>query len=257
MFICLFIYIKSSNSSSNNSELTVQELIKTIVGDGTTTYPVPSGVAGFAPVVITTQTNFDPTTVTHDGYYAMRQIVENGVNYYKPFLVSDSEQGTANIEVRTKETLNAFCLGKEGNINVQDDKRQFTELTLLTANQNVTVNSGSYIIIITKDETQNGLFNQIYIGVNNTDTTETIPITVEQNKTKRYLVETSWVGNGDQGVKIPTQCYLYNDRNTISLIFGDDENLGDDGVPDNQFSTAIIHLLKSKYELDFGMEPEP
>lgn len=194
----------------------------------------------------------------------MRQIVDKGVNYYKPFIVSDSEQGTANIEVRTKETLNAFCLGKEGNINVQDDKRQFSELTIATANpQNpndpvqIRVNPGSYIVVVTKNNGQNDLFDEIYIGVNNGAVDAVVPIYIEANKVKRYLLETSWVGNGGQGVKIPTQCYLYNDRNTISLIFGDDENTGDDEIPDNNYSTTFIRLLKSKYELDFGMEPEP
>ena len=194
----------------------------------------------------------------------MRQVVEKGVNYFKPFPVSDSEQGTANIEVRTVETLNAFCLGKEGNINVQDDKRQFTELTIATADpQNpndplqITVHPGSYIIIITKNNGQNDLFDEIYIGVNNGAIDAIVPIYIEANKVKRYLVETSWVGNGNQGVKIPTQCYLYNDKNIISLIFGDDENTGDDEIPDNNYSTSFIRLLKSKYELDFGMEPEP
>lgn len=187
----------------------------------------------------------------------MRQVVENNVKYYKPFLVSDSEQGTANIEVRTVETLGAFCLGKEGNINVEDDKMQFSELTLVTTNVNATINPGSYIIVVTKDDTQNSLFNEIYIGVNNGAADAVVPISVEANKVKRYSVVTNWTGNGNQGVKIPTQCYLYNDRNTISLIFGDDENTGDDEIPDNNYSTAFIRLLKSKYSLDFGMEPEP
>lgn len=194
----------------------------------------------------------------------MRQIVENGVNYFKPFLVSDSEQGTANIEVKTVETLGAFCLGKEGNINVQDDKKSFDALTIATADPQhpndplqITVNPGSYIIIITKNNGQNDLFDEIYIGVNNGAIDAIVPIYIEANKVKRYLVVSDWIGNGNQGVKIPTQCYLYNDKNIISLIFGDDENTGDDEIPDNNYSTTFIRLLKSKYELDFGMEPEP
>lgn len=194
----------------------------------------------------------------------MRQVVQNNTNYYEPFLVSDSEQGTANIEVRTVETLGAFCLGKEGNINVTDDKVQFSELTIATPDpQNpneplgILVNPGSYIVVITQNNADNKLFNEIYIGVNNSEANATVPITIEENKVKRYLVVSDWIGSAGQTTAIPTQCYLYNDKNTISLIFGDDENMGDDNIPDNQFSTAIIQLLKSKYVLDFGMEPEP
>lgn len=198
--------------------------------------------------------------MTDNGYYAMVQNVnpDTNVNQFTPTIVPDNQQSIANFRVNVDkiQTISSFIIGVEGEINIEDDEREISSLTLVTADTPITVTPADYVFILTIDKREDRYFNEIFVGVNNSNGDIEFEIGLDPNYDKYYLVDTSWVGPG-QGVKIPIQCNLVTPQGEVVVSFGDDEDYGDDNVPNNSYSTSMIRLKKTLYQFDFGMQPEP
>lgn len=279
MFFYLFnlSFNKSSNSSSNNTPTTavIQPLNRTVYGDGTSTFNVTTGVDGFNPVNIEHVTAFKPGVIlSNNGYYAMTQIQEQGVQYpwYIPTIVPEEQQSIANFKIDVNAinaspiSIKSFMIGT----NVQYDKHDLSTLSLLSFDdvqptpgsdvieKPLTIGSSQYLILVYDDKTAVSLYHQVKILVNNTESSFTYRVAQDTGADIYYWIDTNWYGgDASQGnEKIPIECTLIDSTNNSVVQFGDDEDYGDDDTPNNQVSTSFVNLRKDIYTFEFGMQPE-
>lgn len=278
-FISFYLFnisLKSSNSSSNNTPTTanIQPLSKTVYGDGNTSFPLPNGVDGFYPVTIAHRTAFKPGVIlSNNGYYAMTQIREQGAEYpwFVPTIVPEDQQSLANFKINVNASqaspisITSFMIGS----NVQNDKHDLSTLSLLSFDnvqpspesdvieRSLPIGPAQYLILVYDDKTAVSLYHQVKILVNNTDSNFPYRIAQDTGADIYYWIDTNWYGTGEQATeKIPVECTLIDSTNNSVVQFGDDEDYGDDDVPNNQISTSFVNLRKDIYTFEFGMQPE-
>lgn len=200
----------------------------------------------------------------------MREEQEQGAPYpwYIPTIVPDENASIANfkIDVNASQaspiTISSFMIGS----NAQNDKHALDTLTLLTfpesqepnvtPKRELTIGPENYLILVYNDTTAVNLYHQVKIVVNNTDSNLNYEINKDDNADIYHWIDTNWYGGDDsQGnEKIPIDCTLIDNTNNSVIIFGDDEDLGEDETPHNQVSTSFVNLRKDIYTFDFGMQ---
>lgn len=192
----------------------------------------------------------------------MREVQEQGAPYpwYVPINVPDNEQATANFKIQVDQpsqiTIGSFMVGT----NTQN-KHLLNEFNTITFEPNtdsrqVVITPESYSILICVDTTAVNLYHEVKIIVNNTQNDFRYNIPKDDECVYHYFNDVSWVGEAEHS-PIPVDCTLIDSTNNSAIIFGDDEDVGDDSTPNNQVSFSFVNLRKDLYGFDFGMEPEP
>lgn len=198
----------------------------------------------------------------------MTQIKEEGTNYpwFVPTVLPSESGAIFRVNVRNTQpspiTINSFMIGT----NVAQDKRSFQDLNILTFSepQNptdpietpLTITPSAYLILVYNDKTTVNLYHQVKILVNNSSTDLVYRVAQDTNADIYYMIDTNWYGTGNQTEPIPVDCTLIDSTNNSVVVFGDDEDYGDDNVQNNSVSSSFVNLRKDLYTLDFGMEPE-
>jgi len=207
-------------------------------------------------------------TLENNGYYTMSQIKEEGVNYpwFVPTVLPSESGAIFRVNVRETQpspiTISSFMIGT----NVAEDKHSLGNLSLLTFQepQNptdpietpLTIGSAQYLILVVDDKSAVNLYHQVKIVINNTENSFVYRIPQDTSADIYYFIDTNWYGQGNQSTeKIPVDCTLIDSTNNSVVIFGDDEDYGDDNTPNNQISTSFVNLRKDLYTFDFGMQP--
>lgn len=200
----------------------------------------------------------------------MTQTQEQGTQYpwFVPTIVPEEQQSIANfkIDVNASQaspiTISSFMIGS----NVQNDKHTFDTLTLLTfpesqdpsvtPQRELTIGAEQYLILVYNDTTAVNLYHQVKIVVNNTDTNFTYAVNKDDSADIYHWIDTNWYGgDASQGnEKIPIDCTLIDNTNNSVVVFGDDEDYGEDSTQHNQVSTSFVNLRKDIYTFDFGMQ---
>ena len=198
----------------------------------------------------------------------MREIQEQGAPYpwYVPINVPDNEQSTANFKIQVSDpitTIKSYMIGT----NIQHDSHLLSELQLANYEidpdhpndppiKRLILTPQTYAFIIYLDKTAVTLYNKIKVVVNNLDNDFTYDLEQHSDTDIYYLIDTNYYGDGNQNKTLPVEFTLIDSTNNSTVVFGDDDDYGEDNTPHNQLSTSFINLRKDLFTFDFGMQPE-
>lgn len=165
-------------------------------------------------------------------------------NYFSPTQIADTDASLANfrIDVATTQTANSFCVGG----NTQDDKKSFDDATFQTIDSttgtaNVTINSAAYVFAIDINNDPTNSFNELLLAVNNSQTDQTLNLTVSNPNITRYaILVTDFHGDGDNTKPIPTTVSIYNTNNEVIWSFGELIQ-----HPENDYSPLLVYTINN------------
>lgn len=198
----------------------------------------------------------------------MTQVQEQGVQYpwFVPTIIPDEQQANANFKIQVANpitTIKSYMIGT----NIQHDSHLLSELQLATYEtdpehpndppiKRLLLSPQTYAFVIYLDKTAVTLYNKIKVIVNNLDNDFTYDLEQHSDTDIYYLIDTSYYGNGDNTKPLPVEFTLIDSTNNSTVVFGDDDDYGEDDTPHNQLSTSFINLRKDLFTFDFGMQPE-